>query len=60
MKASKIREMNKEEINQKISNLKMDLLKLRFESAANLLKNPFRKKEIKKDIARMMTVIKEK
>lgn len=60
MKANKIREMNKEDIIQKIKESKMDLLKLRFESAANQLKNPFKKKEIRKDIARMLTIIKEK
>lgn len=60
MKASKLREFSKEELKAKVSDLKRELLNLRFEAASTQIKNPLKKKEIRKNIARILTIIKEK
>lgn len=60
MKAAKIRELSKEELATKLDGLKMDLMKLRFEAAGSQLKNPLKKRGIKRDIARILTILKEK
>ena len=59
MKASEIREMTAEELNQKLTDLKADLFNLRFQLAINQLDNPMRISAVKKDIARVKTVIRE-
>ena len=60
MKASEIRELSVAELNEKLSNLKAELFNLRFQHAINQLENPMRMKAVKKDIARIKTVITEK
>ena len=60
MKASEIREMNAEQLNDKLKELKNELFNLRFQNAINQLDNPHRIGEVKKDIARVMTVLNEK
>ena len=60
MKASKIREMSEKEMTDKVKELRMDLLKERFARATSQQKNPLKKRLIKKDIARMLTILKEK
>ena len=47
------------ELNQKLSDLKAELFNLRFQHAINQLENPKRIKAVKKDIARISTIIKE-
>ena len=59
MKAKEIREMSLVELNQKLGDLKAELFNLRFQLAVNQLDNPMRIKEVKKDIARINTVIRE-
>ena len=59
MKASEIREMTAEELNQKLTDLKAELFDLRFQLAINQLDNPMRISAVKKDIARVKTVIRE-
>lgn len=59
MKASEIREMNADELNSKLSELKAELFNLRFQLAINQLDNPTRISAVKKDIARVKTVIRE-
>ena len=59
MKPEKIREMSKAEMEQKVKELRSELMKLRFEGVAAPLKNPLRKKAVKKDIARILTIMKE-
>ncbi len=59
MKASEIREMTAEELNSKLSDLKAELFNLRFQLAINQLDNPTRISAVKKDIARVKTVIRE-
>ena len=59
MKASEIRELNKDELVTKIKELKEELFNLRFQHAINQLDNPMRLKYVKKDIARTMTILRE-
>jgi len=60
MKASEIRELNKDELENKIKELKEELFNLRFQHAINQLDNPLRLKSVKKDIARTMTILRER
>ena len=64
MKATKfvkeLREMSAEELNAKLKELKEELFTLRFQHAINQLDNPQRIVEVKKNIARVMTVLSEK
>ena len=57
MKASEIRQLTAEELNTKLNDLKADLFNLRFQLAINQLENPMRISAVKKDIARVKTVI---
>ena len=59
MKAKDVREMSKAELQNKLSDLKAELFNLRFQLAVNQLDNPMRIKAVKKDIARIMTVLNE-
>ena len=57
MKASEIRKMSAEELEKQLVELKDELFKLRFQQAVNQLDNPMRINAVKKDIARVKTVI---
>ena len=59
MKASEIREMTADELNSKLADLKAELFNLRFQLAINQLDTPMRISAVKKDIARVKTVIRE-
>jgi len=59
MKASELRELSFEELQAKLKSLKEELFNLRFQSAINQLENPMRIKAVKKDIARVQTVLTE-
>ena len=59
MKPNKIREMTAEELEQELANLKTELFKLRFQNATKQLDNPMRISAIKKDIARVKTIMVE-
>ena len=59
MKAKDVREMSKAELQDKLSDLTAELFNLRFQLAVNQLDNPMRIKAVKKDIARIMTVLNE-
>ncbi|MBC3514850.1 50S ribosomal protein L29 [Neobittarella massiliensis] len=59
MKALEIRELTAEELSAKLIDLKAELFNLRFQHAINQLENPMRIKAVKRDIARVMTVIRE-
>jgi len=56
MKANSFYEMNNEELNNKVAELKAELFNLRFKHATNQLSNPMTMVECKKDIARAKTV----
>ncbi len=57
MKASELRDMSAAELEQKLAELKQELFNLRFQHAVNQLENPMRMKAVKKDIARVKTVL---
>ena len=59
MKASEIRDMSVEEMNEKLTGFKEELFALRFQLAVNQLDNTARLKAVKKDIARIKTVMRE-
>ena len=60
MKATELREMTDVELNKQLKDLKAELFNLRFQHAINQLDNPSRIEAVKKDIARVMTVLAEK
>ena len=60
MKASEVRAMSVAELNTKLDALKKDLFMLRMQHATNQLDNPMQIAAVKKDIARIKTIIREK
>ena len=60
MKINKIKEMSSPELEKELGELKSELFKLRFSLATNGLDNPMKIKEVKKDIARIKTVLRER
>ena len=60
MKATEIRELSAEQLEKKLKELKEELFNLRFQLAINQLENPHRITAVKRDIARVMTVLNEK
>ena len=60
MKISEIRAMSVEELNAKLKELKEELFNLRFQLAINQLDNPHKIADVKKDIARVKTILNEK
>lgn len=60
MKATELREMTDVELNKQLKDLKAELFNLRFQHAINQLDNPIRIEAVKKDIARVITVLAEK
>ena len=59
MKANEVRKMSASELESKLVDLKKDLFNLRLQHATNQLDNPVRNAEVKKDIARVETIIRE-
>jgi len=59
MKASKLRDMSREDLIVEDSELRMQLLKLRFQAATGQLESAPKMKAIRRDIARVATVLKE-
>ncbi len=57
MKASEVRELTTAELETKLKDLKAELFNLRFQLAINQLDNPMRISAVKKDIARVKTVL---
>ena len=60
MKTNEIRKMSAEELDAKLKELKSELFNLRFQHAINQLENPHKIVDVKRDIARVKTVIREK
>ena len=60
MKATELRDMTIDELNAKLGELKEELFNLRFQLEINQLDNPHKIKDVKHDIARVMTVLREK
>ena len=59
MKASEIRKMSQAELSEKLVSLKKDLFFMRMQHATNQLDNPVKIAEVKRDIARVKTIIRE-
>ena len=60
MKAAELRETSIEELQKKEQDLRKELFNLRFQKATDEIENPMRIRAIKKDIAKILTVITEK
>ena len=60
MKNKDIRNLSGEELNKKVSELKNELFNLRFQLATGQLDNPSTIKSVKKDIARVQTIQRER
>ena len=60
MKINKIREMSSPELEKELGELKKELFKLKFSLATNGLDNPMKIKEVRKDIAKINTVLTER
>ncbi len=60
MKAKDIRGLTADELNARLADLKKDLFMLRMQHATNQLDNPLKLADVKKDIARVKTVLREK
>ena len=59
MKVTELRDMTADQLQAKLKELKGELFNLRFQHAINQLDNPMRMKAVKRDIAKISTVIKE-
>lgn len=60
MKVKDIRELDETELNQKLAGLKSELFNLRFQLATGQLENPMRIRDVKKTIARIKTIKRER
>jgi len=60
MKAAEVRDLSALELDNKLVDLKKELFALRFQHAVNQLENPTRIKVVKKDIARVKTIMRER
>ena len=60
MNVKEIREKTAAELNETLDSLKKELFRLRFQNAINQLENPMRISAVKKDIAKVKTVIRER
>ena len=60
MKTNEIRQMSSQDLEKKLKELKQELFNLRFQHALNQLDNPHKIADVKKDIARVKTILNEK
>ena len=60
MKNNKLKDMSSPELEKELGELKSELFKLRFSLATNGLDNPLKVKEVRKDIARIKTILRER
>ena len=60
MKAAELRSMSVEALEEKLKELKTELFNLRFQHATKQLENPMKLVEVRKDIAKVMTILHEK
>jgi len=60
MKANEIRNLSVEELDKRLADLKKDLFMLRMQHATNHLDNPIKISNVRRDIARVKTVLREK
>jgi large subunit ribosomal protein L29 len=60
MKIEKMRDMTEVELNNEVKKLKNELFNLRFQHVTGQLENPIKMRDVKKEIARVKTIIREK
>ena len=60
MELKKMREMTEVELTAELEKMKKELFNLRFQHVTGQLENPVKMRELKRDIARVKTIIKEK
>lgn len=60
MKINELRELSTAELEEKLASMKQELFNLRFQKAINQLENPKRINDVKKTIARILTIIHER
>ena len=60
MRVNEVRDLTVDELTVRLSELKAELFNLRFQNATNQLENPIKIADVKKDIARVKTVIRER
>ncbi|MCR4425424.1 MAG: 50S ribosomal protein L29 [Firmicutes bacterium] len=60
MKVKEFRELSTEELDRKLASLKEELFNLRFQLATNQLENPHRIADVRRNIARVRTVMRER
>ena len=60
MKAKDIRERSDDELRKALGDLEEQLFKLRFQKSTGQIENPIKIREVRKDIARVMTVMNER
>ncbi|NTW05456.1 MAG: 50S ribosomal protein L29 [Peptococcaceae bacterium] len=60
MKAREVRDMNDDELRKALDDSKDELFKLKFQLATGQLDNPMRLREIRKNIAKVQTIIRER
>ncbi|NMB37982.1 MAG: 50S ribosomal protein L29 [Firmicutes bacterium] len=60
MKAKELRDLSADELEKKLADLKEELFNLRFQLATGQLENPMRVRDVRKDIARVKTVMQER
>ena len=60
MELNKIRELTEVELNTELDKMKKELFNLRFQHVTGQLENPVKMRELKRDIARVKTIIREK
>ena len=60
MELKKMRELTEVELNTELTKMKKELFNLRFQHVTGQLENPVKMRELKKDIARVKTIIREK
>ena len=59
MKANEVRKLSSADLEKKLTELKKDLFQLRLQHVTNQVENPVRINEVKRDIARVKTIIRE-
>jgi len=59
MKASKLRELNVDELEQKLNEIRQKLFQLKFKNVSGQLKNPLEIRLLRRDIARIKTILRE-
>jgi large subunit ribosomal protein L29 len=60
VKINELRELKPEELNERLEELRTELFNLRFQKAKNLIDRPDRLREVRREIARIHTITKEK